>query len=163
MATPTYTLIDSVTLGASAASVTFSGIPTDGTYRDLILVCQAKSTSGECELFCRINGDSADSYAYVQAYTYNTSNGGAGGTGDRMYLTTRAGSTTDPTNCKAHFMDYAVTNKHTTIISTSGAAQNGVNMIATKWPNNAAVNSLLIYGQNPYAAGSTFFLYGIAA
>ena len=43
MATPTYTLIDSTTLGSSAASVTFSSIPAGG---DLVIVMSGQTTDG---------------------------------------------------------------------------------------------------------------------
>ena len=42
MATPTYTLIDSVTLGSSASSVTFSSIPAGG---DAVLVISGTSSA----------------------------------------------------------------------------------------------------------------------
>jgi hypothetical protein len=160
MATPTYTLLDSVTLASSAASVTFSSI--DQSYGDLVLVLEGQSTTGECRHFARLNGDSNSNYPYVQAYGTGSSSGSTSSTGlDRIYLTTRSGSTTDPLMSIGHIMDYSATDKHTAILSRGGTSQGGVTMIATRWANTAAVNSIYIFGDNPYAAGSTFYLYGI--
>jgi hypothetical protein len=63
MATPTYDLIDSVTLSSSATSVTFSSITQD--YRDLILVCEASSNNSPAGFYGRYNGDTANNYHTV--------------------------------------------------------------------------------------------------
>jgi hypothetical protein len=54
MPTPTYTPLATVTLGTTAASVTFSSIP--ATYRDLIFVLSG--LGGSANITLRYNGDS---------------------------------------------------------------------------------------------------------
>jgi hypothetical protein len=63
MSTPTYTLIDSVTLGASAASVTFSSISATGK-GDLVLVSNVIVANGY-EAGVRFNSDSGNNYTMV--------------------------------------------------------------------------------------------------
>jgi len=63
MPTPTYTPLATVTLGSTAASVTFSSIP--ATYRDLILIITAQRTGSPVNVGMRFNGDSGSNYSSV--------------------------------------------------------------------------------------------------
>ena len=71
MPTPTYTLIDSVTLGSSAASVTFSSI--DQTYGDIVAVYAPISTSAAFGLI-KINNDTSSIYSSVEAIGTGSTN-----------------------------------------------------------------------------------------
>jgi hypothetical protein len=169
MPTPTYTPLATVTLGASASSVTFSSIP--ATYRDLILVHSMKhSFAGSITVRdsgLRFNGDSGSNYSYVRM-------GGNGST---------ASSETDTANnfsllygmASANFqmgivqvMDYSATDKHKTVLYRTGLANDtnfGSYAAAARWANTAAITTLTIApgGSFTILAGSTFNLFGIAA
>ena len=62
-------------------------------------------------------------------------------------------------------MDYSATDKHKTMLSRGGSSSFGVGMNAGRWANTSAVTSVLVIGQSglDFAAGSTFYLYGIEA
>lgn len=69
-----------------------------------------------------------------------------------------------------NIMDYSATDKHkTTLIRNGkqGGSNDGVEAIAGRWANTAAITSLEIFsitgGGITFSAGSTFALYGIAS
>lgn len=59
----TFTLISSNTLSASAASITFSSIPS--TYTDLCLKFSARSTGGDFYSRLEFNSDTANNYSAI--------------------------------------------------------------------------------------------------
>lgn len=167
----TYTLISSNTLSSSAASVTFSSIPS--TYTDLVLRVSTRSDSND--------GGSTGSLTGLYFYV----NGGAGtGSGTRL---TGNGTTTS----SAGWTDYGKIFPQTDASMTSNtfgsaeiyipsytASQNkpydsfsvaennattgyvGVN--AGLYSSTTAISSLVIYPWNGnFVSGSSFYLYGI--
>ena len=157
MATPTYDLLDSVTLASSASSVTFSSI--DQSYGDLIFVFEGTgSSTGYSTL--QVNGDTASNYSQVEmrgngssasslAFTANTLiNRPVFISGNRVMLTSQ-------------LMDYSATDKHKTVLSRGGTENTETVAIAARWANTAAITSITMNFSN-FAAGSTFYLYGIA-
>ena len=167
MPTPTYTLIDSVTLGSSASSVTFSGISATGK-GDLVLVANATTTTNYAGANFRLNGDTGANYSAVRASgdgsSASSTSASAVTTG---YLTFNAAApTTEANNIVAQFQDFAATDKHKTALvrnnSTSGAVP-GVEMIANRWANTAAITTLLVFTGSSFAAGSTFHLYQLVS
>lgn len=167
MATPTYEIIASQVLGSSAASITFSSIPQ--TYRDLIIVSRAFSVGGDKDWIARINGDTSNNYNYVSIRLENSLGSISQDSQTSAVLNYVRSSTTVPTFSIAHFIDYSATNKQKTIISrgvaspqVSGSFTLDANCL--RWANNSAITSIEIgVSSNSWAAGSSFYLYGIAA
>ena len=167
MPTPTYTLIDSVTLTSSASSVTFSSISAAGK-GDLVLVVNAATTSNYSGASFRLNGDTGTNYSAVRA----SGNGSSGSSTSAAasaagYLGFDAAApTTEANNIVAEFLDFSATDKHKPVLvrsgSTSGAVP-GVEMIANRWANTAAITTLLVFTGSSFAAGSTFNLYQIVS
>jgi hypothetical protein len=162
MPTPTYTPLANITLGATAASVTFGSIP--GTYRDLVLVITARNTIGNgYEIYARINGDTNNNYPTVfmgaetsslVSFARNTNGaatiGWSDGTNNGIVV--------------AHFLDYSTTDKHKHILSRNGNVdQAKVYAEVVRWANTSTITSiqLLNIGTPLFTAGSTFALYGI--
>jgi hypothetical protein len=71
MPTPTYTPLANVTLGATAATVTFGSIP--ATMRDLVVIVNG-TTSSNVFTGLRFNSDSGSNYTFVRMFTGPTSN-----------------------------------------------------------------------------------------
>tara|TARA_R110000822_G_scaffold26544_3_gene79847 strand:+ start:993 stop:1499 length:507 start_codon:yes stop_codon:yes gene_type:complete len=167
MATPTHTLIDSVTLGSSAASVTFSSISATGK-GDLVLVVNAATTSNYSGASFRLNGDTGTNYSAVRASGDGSSASSTSASASAAgYLTFNAAApTTEANNIIAQFQDFSATDKHKTVLvrsgSTSGAAP-GVEMIVNRWANTSAITTLLVFTGSSFAAGSTFHLYQIVS
>jgi hypothetical protein len=159
--TDTYTPLATVTLGASASSVTFSSIP--ATYRDLILVVNGKSVTSQANLTTRFNADSGSNYTYVEMYGNGSSAISSAAPLTYAYsgnLFTNLGMTI------IQYMDYSATDKHKTLLSRSSTSANQVGAIATRWANTAAITSLQVQAldsTNNFDTGSTFSLYGVIA
>jgi hypothetical protein len=160
MPTPTYTALATVTLGTTAATVTFSSIP--ATYRDLILVVNA-SSSVQTELFLRFNGDTGSNYNTVRmqgsgsvaasASTSNATGARLNGNGDIM--------TTLSFNAVIQLMDYSATDKHKSALSRTSSAS-GIDACAVRWANTNAITTILAYPTTgTFSSGSTFNLFGV--
>lgn len=162
-----YTAIASQTLTSSASSVTFSSIP--GTFRDLVLVIQAGSTSGGGDAVkMRFNSDSANNYSNVfMEGDGSTATSGTWTTNGiaNSYNTVHFSSASNG-SLLWQVMDYATTDKHKSTLVRSNRASSGVSGAAGRWANTAAITSVtLVYGDPgaSFTSGSTFSLYGIAA
>jgi hypothetical protein len=159
MPTPTYTLIDSVTLASSASSVTFSSI--DQTYGDLVLVVDGKA-EGKTGLYLQFNGDSGSNYttvgmqgeasgasSYSQTLAFTNANLMAGAQG----LNT------------VQLMAYSATDKHKTILARANFATEQVRAAAARWASTSAITQVRLFmdsGRN-FQIGTTLNLYGITS
>lgn len=163
--TGTYTLIGNQTLGSAVSSVTFSSIP--GTYTDLVLVSQPKSTSSEAIVYIQFNSIGGTSYSS----TYISGNGTSATSGRRtnaglgviaeVYSTSTAGATTFVTQV----MDYANTTTFKTYLSRGNRTDTqGTEVMVGLCRSTSAVSSITLYiGGTTFASGSNFKLYGIEA
>ena len=155
----TYTPIASITLGATASSVTFSSIPQ--TYTDLVLVGSVNTTAG-LDYWYRLNSDSGSNYSNTQVRgngtsaisfrvanaTFNYFNGG--------------GSPTSQHSFTMNLMNYSnTTTNKTQLIRYVNAAQETIFRVGL-WRSTAAISSILIQtDSSTFTSGSTFNLYGI--
>jgi hypothetical protein len=162
MPTPTYTPLATVTLGSSAASVTFSSIP--ATYRDLVLVITCR-TNVEAYPSARFNSDTASNYSRVGMSGDGSSTYSYSGTLDRVSLNGYAASSnTTDYNTILQVMDYSATDKHKTALSRANNTGYATDALALRWANTAAITSLQVYVTSAtFNAGSTFSLYGVIA
>jgi hypothetical protein len=157
----TYTQINSVTLAAASASVTFGSIPQN--FRDLILVQNLTTATSPDDVLCRLNGDTGSNYAWVRMLA--DSSGTISSTGTYDGLPVQFSGVVSGGMAIFQLFDYSATDKHKTALSRAGGANyNIVEAVASRWTNAAAVTSmtLVVYTSN-LAAGSTFTLYGIEA
>ena len=155
-----YVPLANVTLGSSAANVTFSSI--SQSYKDLVLVGNA-STTGTAFSGLRVNGDTGTNYNAVQMYYFGmqTQNGQA-----RLSLAPAAYfDSAEPWNFVLNLMDYTATNKEKCgLLRADNTSSFGPSAVAFRWLNTSAVTSLTLFGNNqPWAAGSSFALYGVSA
>jgi hypothetical protein len=158
MATPTYTLIDSVTLGSSASSVSFTGISGTGK-GDLVLVCSMQNTVGNGSLNLRINGDSGSNYSYIRMF--GSSQSTYSYFGDSSTIGNFGASAS---NSLVQFMDYSATDKHKSIVSRTNDANYLVSAYGNRWASNSAITSFVVYpAGNAFTSGSTFHLYQLVS
>lgn len=158
MALQSMTAIATVTLQAAAPSVAFTGIP--NTYRDLVLVMDVDMTTGNQDLRLIANSDSSSSYSYVEGWGTGSITGSTSGPKSYFYLGYFVG--TGRATIITQLMDYAQTNKHKTALTRHDKPNQGPVMMATRWANTNAINSLSISpgAGDVWIAGSTFSLYG---
>lgn len=155
MGSPTYIPLATITLTGSDSSIDFASIP--AIYRDLVLVINSTTTSGQDILF-RFNGDTSN-YSRVYAYGPGSgTNSGSDSTAGWGWTSTARSMST------LQIMDYSATDKHKTILSRTGEPTSyGTAMFAGRWASTAAVTSIsAIVSSGSFATGSTFSLFGIA-
>lgn len=166
----TYTLISSNTLSSSAASVTFSSIPS--TYTDLVLKFSARaatdtsptameftlngSTTNYSYTFLRVNGgtpqsgNASNTYS-IRAFTDSASNDTANTFGNgEIYIPNYLASTNKP-------LSLSVVNE-TNATTTDYSPYAGAGL----WSNTGTITSISIkQSTGNIASGSSFYLYGI--
>jgi hypothetical protein len=167
-----HVLIQSQTLGTSALTVTFSSI--SGAYRDLYLVANGISTSSATatDAYFRVNGDSTNSYTRVTMIGSSSSpTSTSSGAISEIYM--EGWSTSNPLQLQVSMLDYAQTDKHKTFLIRGGNAESGsvTYTAAARWASTSAITSITLYctdqkgggSADSWAAGSTFYLYGVSA
>jgi len=158
MPTPTYTPLANITLGSSAASVTFSSI--SGIYRDLVLVINGTGSAGS-GVSVQHNGDTT-----VTNYNAVTMYGDGSTTGSNTANNSNLSAIfTTATMSILQFLDYSATDKHKTALSRMNYPGGQVNAQARRWANTAAITSITL-APDPgvtFSTGTTFALYGIAS
>jgi len=165
MPTPTYTPLANITLGSTAASVTFSSI--SQAYRDLVLVFVAGPTGGNAPRM-RLNGDTGANYFYVTMEGNGGDTATAGITQDHMAFNQNypivAYGGSPMSQFTVNLMDYSASDKHKSVLTRSNYSAGAVNAIAGRWGSTSPITSIVIYpGASTWVAGSSFALYGIAA
>jgi len=166
--TPTYILLNQITLAAASGSVTFSNIPQN--YGDLVLVADASTTASGVTLDIRFNGDTGSNYSAVELI--GRSNGVASAAGTDVYFRP-LGNTfgTTPFQTIMQVMDYSATDKHKTALFRPSSFDTSLGSYllkaqAGRWASTSAVTSITLtslFNSREFAIGSTFSLYGIAA
>lgn len=161
--TAAMTLIGSITLTAAQTSVTFGlGGTLPQAYRDLYLVVNWGNTASTGDMLMRFNGDTSNTYTYVEMSGDGASAGSGSGTRTGILFGWTNAATSNWVNAM-HIMDYAQTDKHKTVLTRAGAASIATSAKASRWPSTSAITSLVINaGSSTFTAGSTFYLYGIA-
>ena len=152
--TPTYDLMASNVLTSSASSITFSSIP--ATYRDLVLVMATDTIVGSQ---MRINNDSSSIYNRVLMFA-RTTGASSLAASDRAQIDFDLTDTATRSLVIFNFLDYAQTNKQKSILIRTNADL--ISAMAGRVATTAAITSIEIFGTT-YAAGSSFYLYGISA
>lgn len=157
--TPTYTLLNQITLAAASSSVTFSNIPQN--YGDLVLVMSGKrtGTGGVVGLEIYFNNDeTASNYSNVSAYGWSPGTGSGAGSN----LSTGIGINQGQISWQ--IIDYSAIDKHKPVLSRYDFGPEEVGMVAGRWANTSAITSILLKDSVAawnLAAGSTFSLYGL--
>jgi hypothetical protein len=163
MPTPTYTALANITLSAAATGISFASIPS--TYRDLIVVVQAKGTSDGQLLRVTFNSNSATIYNR-QRMSSNGSTASAAEVEDSaqfIFSATSATAIGDSAQQIINVLDYSLSNKNKTVLARSDNGNAGTDAFSGEWKNTAAVTSIEVYSNQNLDSGSTFALYGIVA
>lgn len=163
MPTQTYTPIATQVLASATASVTFNSF---SSYTDLVFVYTATAATGNPDMTCRINGDTATNYSATRL-------SGTGAAANSARYTTQtfcrfdeyaAATTTAATTGIISVMNYSNATTYKTLISRSNQAGQGVEAFVNLWRSTDAITSLVFsFTSGNIAAGSTFTLYGIKA
>lgn len=158
-----YTALANVTLGSSASTVTFSSI--SGSYRDIVLIMQA-TTTGTAFARIRFNGDSSGNYSWVTMEGNGSSAlSSQGNGGNNLPLPTNSTMESGANWMNIiHVFDYTQTNKGMSGLMRSNNPSDRTAAVAFRWGVTSAITQVQFIGNNqPFAAGSTFALYGVSA
>jgi hypothetical protein len=158
--TPTYVLLNQITLTTTPSTVTFSNIPQN--YGDLRLVVAGTLNSFD-GVGVRFNADSGNNYSSVVMFGSGSSFGSINYTGAEaaagILSSTQGVSTAD-------IMDYSSIDKHKTVVSRGDVADTQTRANASRWANTAAVTSMTVVaggGAKTFGAGTILSLYGVHA
>lgn len=164
--TPTSVLLNQITLASSASSVNISSIPQN--FSDIMLVWSGSLTSQGTYNF-RINNITSGSYVSIwSAGNSNnnqsiTSTGAANGASDRIpCVIYTATPSNGPVTGTWYCMDYNVTDKHK-VVMFKGSGTHEIMLTGGRISTTDPITSLQVYTPEAFAAGSTFYLYGVVA
>ena len=154
MPTPTYTLIDSVTLGSSAATVTFSSIPAGG---DAVLVISG-TASAAASIKVKLNAD-ATTTNYNWLLMYGNGSSAISSSFNDSYI---GSINTSQGNSIIQLFDFSATDKHKSYLSRMNI-DTQVRAGAGRWANTSAITSVELFtSAGTFDSGTTFHLYDIA-
>lgn len=158
-----WTPLANITVGASTVSVTFSSI--SQSYRDLVIVMNAKNSISNDPLFIKINGDTGSNYNREYVYGSGSSASASYGTNSSTgFLSVSAGIGSNMGDSLTTIFDYSATDKHKVWISKTDNADNGVELLSGRWGSTSAITTIQVGNVNWWwAAGGTVALYGVSA
>lgn len=160
--TPTYTLLNQITLASNSVEASFFNVPQN--YSDLILVADftAASTTN-AELLVRLNGDSGGNYTQVKASGNGSSASTSAVGGVNGARIGYGPNSSSRSNSIVQIADYSSADKHKTILTRTNEPDE-VWATACRWANTSPVTRVsFLYEGISLAAGSTFSLYGVFA
>lgn len=160
MPTPTYTLIESITLTSAGSVVIFDNVPQN--YEDLILVFMATGASSY-RVEMNFNDDFGTNYSFKNMYATSGTTG-AGYSTTQSYVYAGVMGSTYKTGNIVNILSYSSTNKHKPMLGYYEAPGYATYTEFSRWANNAAITKIQVKGalNNNFNAGATFYLYGVS-
>ena len=144
-----YDSLANVTLSASAASITFTGIPSGYKHLQLRILARATYAPSDTGGILNFNSDSGANYAWHRIYgdgSAATSGGSSSATFARIDRLTGGSSLSNVFGAMVvDILDYANTSKYKTIRSLGGYDANGTGWIgfnSALWMNTSAITSI---------------------
>jgi hypothetical protein len=169
----TYTLLETITVGAAgAASVTFNSIPQTG-YTDLVVKMSARSVTDTpaCIALVQFNADTGSNYLYRYIRGNGSavdSSGANPNTSISLFIIAASNATASTFgNSEMYIPNYTSANYKS--VSIDGVSENNATraeavLTTGLWSSTAAITSIkLSEGAGNFAQYSTFSLYGVSA
>jgi hypothetical protein len=166
----TYTLLETITVGAAtASSVTFNSIPQTG-YTDLVIKASCRSTIAEDTFGIRFNSDSGSNYLYRGLVGTGAATSAFNGTNTFVALgrQSESGYTAGVFgNNEFYILNYTSANKKS--VSVDAVNENNSSTARTQiatslWSGTAAITTIQVLpSSGAFAQYSTFSLYGVSA
>jgi hypothetical protein len=164
-----YDSLATVTLSATASSITFAGIPSG--YKHLQIRCFANITTADAAGL-QFNGDTTSSYNAHRLYGTGTAAGGAASSGGASVTSIGLPATAGFPSATSTFgisiidiLDYQNVNKYKTVRGLSAWDGNGsgyVDFGSGLWRNTNAITSITYSAASGnFIANSSFALYGV--
>jgi len=163
-------LIQKIYVSVAGTSFTFSNIPNNYNYLQIVAYSRTSDAATEAGVGLRFNGDTSSNYyfEYIQGFG-STVSGGSSNQNYGQFYNTAAASTTANTfaTANAYLPFYGINDGNYKSWTSSGGfavPSGGYNQTSAGiWTNASAINSITIYdfsGGN-FNVGCRFLLYGI--
>jgi hypothetical protein len=162
-----YELIESVILGSSQSTITFSSLGAySSTYKHLQIRATARKSNTDNTQLIRFNGDTASNYAVHFIYGNGSivqSASGTSATAIVNYPFAGSGYTANAFGVYVmDILDAFSTTKNKTIRQLSALSNTEIQLVSGLWINTASLTSItLTSASGDLVAGSRFSLYGI--
>lgn len=163
----TFELIASNTLLSSAASVTFSAIPS--TYKDLVLKTSTRLTGTTgTTVTLQLNSDTTANKTYTRIYGDGTTAAAQSSSSQTTFFVAYQNSSSTTANtftsAEVYLGNYAATRNK--MASSFSAQENNsttayIYSSSNYWPVTTVISGLTISSAGTFEVGSSFFLYGI--
>ena len=161
----TYTPLATQTLGANAASVTFSSI--SQSYTDLVLVQNSGQVTADTFSAVRVGAsntiDTGSNYSDTALKGDGTTAGSYQNANATRILNGNSNSSTISDTIVLQFLNYSNTTTYKTVLGRANIPGFSVVASVSLWRNTAAINTIQLFGGSNLLSGSSFTLYGIAA
>lgn len=165
----TYTLISSNVLTSTAASVSFTSIPS--TYTDLMLRGSTRHTTAGAvrDLYIRVNNDATALYSFRDIEANGTTAASSANTSRTYYQSVNGSNSSASTSntfapFELYIPNYNVSQSKAAFFSTATEANSATAYITISgqlYRSNTAISRLDIIGDSTLEIGSSFYLYGI--
>jgi len=153
--TPTYVLLNQITLAAASSSVTFSNILQN--YGDLVIVSNFGMSGGSATLLHEFNGDTGNNYSRIFLNS-NPSSGTSTNPNIRIIGTTTSYLHT----VVSQIFDYSVKDKYKSALFRGSGGSTEVLATSARWASTSSITSIKVFvDANNFSIGSTFSLYGL--
>lgn len=167
-----YESIATQTLTGNSTSVTFSSIPSTYQHLQIRAITRTADVTTDSSAFLQVNGDTGANYASHNLRGTGTSalaGGSASGTAVQIASfypgASYSANIYGVTIIDLH--DYKSTTKNKTfrifngVDNNAGDTSSRIYLVSGLWMNTNAVTSITITGNNAFASGCVFSLYGI--
>jgi len=158
MATPTYDLLESITLTSETNSVIFQNI--DQSYGDLIIICDIKPDQ-QNSFDYKLNNDNSTTVSFLRMrgdVSGSTGTGSNSSTGfSNVGFVKNANAVTI-----MEFLDYSATDKHKAQMFRTSATDIDSSYYGSTYQSTAAITQIEINNGSGFGATSKFSIYGIA-
>ena len=166
----TYTLINSNVLTSTAASITFSAIPS--TYTDLVVKISARTSYAGTQSWINLRMNNLSTSIYSSTRLYGTGSAAASGvnsgnTATLLHYIDADTSTSNTFSSTEYYIPSYTANQNKPMSNFSVQENNNatafMNISANLLGSTAAINELYFAPQDgSFMSGSSFYLYGIS-
>jgi len=165
-----YDALASVTLSASASSITFAGIPSGYKHLQIRAIARCNYSAEILDTYWTFNGTSSNYYGNHQIRGNGSSaTAGADSRTDSSTVFVVPGTATTSNifgTAVVDILDYANTNKNKTLRSLGGIDANGSGSLwfrSSLWMNTSAITAITISAEttSSFITYSSFALYGV--
>lgn len=162
-------LIETIELSSATSSITFSSLPTDGTYTDLLVVLSLRSSRAAVDDDCDLSFNSSTTNYSIQRLFGTGSSSGSLTTPDRFagYINGNSATANTYSSISLYIPNYASSTAKTYSVDSvteNNATESYQDISIGLWNNTSAISSIAFTSRRleNLLAGSTASIFGIS-